>query len=185
VIRDRKLSHRSPFAGEIDRSVCWHAVTALDPADDLAIRRLVHRYADAVVRRDAAAWASCWAERSSWDLGRGRNPDGKEQIVALWRQAMGGMAAVVQMVHNGAADATDEPDRATGRWYIDERYRRADGTDGILLAHYDDEYVREADGEWRFARRALVAHYSGPPDLSADFHNTRATLEATGTAVEV
>jgi ketosteroid isomerase-like protein len=160
-------------------------VTALDPADDLAIRRLVHRYADAVVHRDADAWASCWAEQSSWDLGRGREVEGKEQITALWRQAMGGMAAVVQMVHNGVIDATGVPDQATGRWYIDERYRRADGTDGILLAHYDDEYVRRADGEWRFARRALVPHYSGPPDLSADFQNTRAALEAAGTTVEV
>ncbi len=160
-------------------------MAALDPTDDLAIRRLVHRYADAVVRRDAAAWASCWAEHSSWDLGRGRSVDSKEQITALWRRAMGGMAAVVQMVHNGAADTTDDPDRATGRWYIDERYRRADGTNGILLAHYDDEYVREPDGEWRFARRALVAHYSGAPDLGAEFHNTRAALEAAGARIEV
>jgi hypothetical protein len=160
-------------------------VTALDPADELAIRRLVHRYADAVVRRDAAAWASCWAERSSWDLGGGRSVESKEQITALWRRAMGGMAAVVQMVHNGTAETADDADRATGRWYIDERFRRADGTHGILLAHYDDEYVREADGEWRFARRALVAHYNGPPDLSADFRNTRAALEAAGTTVEV
>jgi hypothetical protein len=159
-------------------------VSALDPADELAIRRLVHRYADAVVRRDAAAWASCWADQSSWDLGRGRSVEGKEQITSLWRQAMGGMAAVVQMVHNGAADAADEPGRATGRWYIDERFRRADGSNGILLAHYDDEYVREG-GEWRFASRALVPHYSGPTDLSADFLNTREALEAAGHAVEV
>jgi ketosteroid isomerase-like protein len=160
-------------------------VTALDPTDDLAIRRLVHRYADAVIHRDAAAWASCWAEQSSWDLGRGRNVESKEEIIALWRQAMGGMASVVQMAHNSAADATEDPDRATGRCYIDERYRRADGTNGILLAHYDDEYVREADGEWRFARRALVAHYSGAPDLSSEFNNTRAALEAAGVNVEV
>jgi hypothetical protein len=160
-------------------------VTALDPADDLAIRRLVHRYADAVVRRDAPAWASCWAEQSSWDLGGGRSVESREQITALRRRAMGGMAAVVQMVHNGTAETAGDPDRATGRWYIDERFRRADGTDGILLAHYDDEYVREPDGEWRFARRALVAHYNGPPDLSADFRNTRAALEAAGVTVEV
>ena len=160
-------------------------MTALDPADELAIRRLVHRYADAVVRRDAAAWASCWAEQSSWDLGGGRSVESKDQITALWRRAMGGMAAVVQMVHNGAAERAGDADRATGRWYIDERFRRADGTDGILLAHYDDEYVREPDGEWRFSRRALVAQYNGPPDLSADFHNTRAALEAAGISVEV
>ena len=107
-------------------------MSALDPTDDLAIRRLVHRYADAVVRRDAEAWASCWAEQSAWDLGRGRSVAGKDEITALWRSAMGGMAAVVQMVHNGASDATDDRDRATGRWYIDERYRRGDGTNGIL-----------------------------------------------------
>ena len=58
------------------------------------------------------------------------------------------------------------PDEATGRWYIDERYRRADGTNGILLAHYDDQYVR-VDGAGASAAAPWWCTTGGPPDLSA------------------
>ena len=143
-------------------------MSSLDPADELAIGRLVHDYADAVVRRDADQWLACWADDASWDLGRGRDVSGRAAIGELWRSAMDGFEAVVQMVHNGAVALGGTSDEATGRWYIDERYRRADGTNGILLAHYDDQYVR-VGGAWRFRRRALVVHYGGPPDLTAAF----------------
>jgi ketosteroid isomerase-like protein len=39
--------------------------------DELAIRALVARYADAVCRRDPDAWAATWAEDCKWDLGGG------------------------------------------------------------------------------------------------------------------
>jgi ketosteroid isomerase-like protein len=156
----------------------------LPPDDELAIHRLVHRYADAVVHRDAGQWAACWAEDAVWDLGQGRLVEGREAILELWLRAMSTFAAVVQLVHNGevVSGATDA--EATGRWYIDERYRRADGTSGMLLAHYDDVYAR-AEGEWRFARRLLQAHYNGAVELTADFANTRDALAARGLSPDV
>jgi hypothetical protein len=69
--------------------------------DYVALQRLVHRYADAVVHRNAAQWASCWADDAHWDLGRGRKVAGKAAIVDLWTMAMGGFSAVVQMVFTG------------------------------------------------------------------------------------
>ena len=36
--------------------------------DDLAIRELVYRYADAVCRRDETAWADTWAQDGLWSL---------------------------------------------------------------------------------------------------------------------
>ncbi len=149
--------------------------------DFVAIQRLVHRYSEAVVLRDDQQWGSCWAENATWDLGRGRLVHGKDAIVALWRSAMAGMAAVVQMAHNG--DVRSDPehaDSALGRWFIDERYRRADGEPGMLLAHYDDAYVRGDDRQWRFANRMLRVHYHGAPDLSAEFQNTAERLASTG-----
>jgi len=154
--------------------------------DFIAIQRLVHRYAEAVVLRDGEQWGSCWAEDATWELGPGRSVHGRAAIVELWRSAMAGMAAVVQMVHNGDARtdpaASADQDRAVGRWFIDERYRRADGESGILLAHYDDTYVRAADGdsepEWRFSSRFLQKHYQGAADLSGPFHNTAEALTA-------
>jgi hypothetical protein len=127
------------------------------------IEDLVHRYADAVVQRDADAWASTWALDARWSLAPGFEVTGREAIVKLWTKAMAGFAMVVQQVQNGTCALAGE--RGTGRWHVTEHYRRADGQVGMLLAHYDDEYVVEG-GSWRFASRTLVTHYSGPPDLS-------------------
>ena len=161
------------------------AGSPINTDDYVAIQRLIHRYADAVVNRDGAQWSSCWAADADWDLGGGRLVEGKEAIVSLWYSAMKGMASVVQLVHNGEVLADPaEPDRASGRWYIDERYRRADGVVGTLLAHYDDEYVR-VDGSWLFARRFLQAHYNGAPDLSDSFTNHLDALVARGVPSDV
>ena len=134
------------------------------------ITDLVHRYADAVVRRDENRWASTWAPDAVWELGKGRRVEGRDAIVDLWNSAMDGFRAVVQNVVNGTAELDDGTGRGTGRWYIIEHWHRADDSRGILLAHYDDAYVRTADG-WLFASRELVVQYGGPPDLSAPFLN--------------
>lgn len=157
--------------------------------DYYAIQRLLHRYVDAVIHRDGVLWGSTWADDATWDLGRGRLVEGRQAIVDLWYKAMAGMHAVVQVVHSGDVrygDAAhpDALDRASGRWYINEWFRRADGTNSVLLAHYDDDYVK-VDGEWLFSRRFLQSHYSGPPDLSADFTNHHDALVARGIASDV
>jgi len=47
-----------------------------------------------------------------------------------------------------------------------------DGAPLFVLGHYDDTYAR-VDERWRFARRRLVMHYAGPPDLSAPISGRR------------
>jgi ketosteroid isomerase-like protein len=141
--------------------------------DFIAIQRLVHRYADAVVHRDAAQWASCWADDARWELGRGHAVAGKQAIIDLWTNAMNGFSSVVQMVHNGDASTTGDPDRAIGRWYVVERFLLKDGQTGMLLAHYQDEYVRSPTG-WLFASRLLQVHYRGAADLSGVFSKEEA-----------
>lgn len=133
-----------------------------------AISELVHHYADAVVRRDAEQWAHCWASDARWVLSPERTVEGRDAIASLWRKAMGGFSAVVQTVHNGAVVVDGAT--ASGRWYINENFRRVDGTPGILLAYYDDTYAL-IDGAWLFMSRELVRQYQGPPDLSAPFLN--------------
>jgi ketosteroid isomerase-like protein len=135
-----------------------------------AIEDLVHRYADAVVRRDPEQWGATWAPDAVWDLGRGRRMEGRDAIREFWNGAMDGFKAVVQNVVNGTADLDESAGTGTGRWYILEHFKRVDDVPGILLAHYDDVYTL-VDGEWLFASRDLVIHYGGPPDLSADFQN--------------
>lgn len=160
-------------------------LTPLETDDYVAITRLIHRYADAVVHRRGDMWSSCWAEDAVWDLGRGRLVEGRQAITDLWYSAMKGMAAVVQTVQNGEAwfdpaeGVTTAPNQALGRWYISERFRRSDGARGILLAHYEDRYVRR-DGHWLLAGRVLQPHYMGAPDLSSEFLNDQDALIARG-----
>ena len=132
------------------------------------IEALVHRYSDAVVHRDESRWSATWSADARWDLGRGRQVEGRAGIVDLWRSALDGLEAVVQTVANGSAELDHDAGVGTGRWYFHEALRRSDGTNELLIAHYDDRYVR-VDDEWLFSARALVVHYQGPPDLSGSF----------------
>lgn len=135
-----------------------------------SIDDLVHAYADAVVRRDPDQWISTWADDAVWELGKGRRVEGTEAILALWSSAMDGFRAVVQNVVNRTADLDEEAGTGSGRCYIIEHWCRADDSRGILLAYYDDGYVR-GDAGWQFASRELVVQYSGAPDLSGNFLN--------------
>ena len=146
--------------------------TTPTPLDDyVAIQRLVNRYADAVVRRDEVQWGDCWVDDATWDLGRGRSAAGKPAIVEMWLAAMATLKSVVHVVHNGDAWSDDiESGCATGRWFIAEHYQRVTGDVGIVLAHYDDSYVRTRAG-WLFSNRVLRVQYQGPPDLSGEFQN--------------
>lgn len=132
------------------------------------IAELVHRYADAVGRRDADGWVETWAPNARWILSVDRDVQGRDAILSTWLKAMQRYRVVIQRVMNGQVDFAG--DQASGRWHIHEHFRRATGEPGILLAHYDDTYVR-LDGHWLFASRSLERYYMGPPDLSAPFEN--------------
>jgi ketosteroid isomerase-like protein len=133
---------------------------------NLTIAGLVHRYADAVCRRDADQWASCWAEDGVWVLDAERRVHGRGAIVEQWATEMAKYRAVIQLVANG--DWSLDGHEATGRWYIHEYNRRSDGSSAILVAYYDDGY-RRTGGDWLFTRRQLTRLYQGPPDLAGDF----------------
>jgi len=91
----------------------------------------------------------------------------------------------VQHAHNGdAAYDGGSRDTATGRWAISERFLTANGDRGLLLAHYDDAY-RKTNGQWLFTRRFLQVHYRGGPDLTGEFANTKAGLDARGAHPQV
>jgi hypothetical protein len=135
-----------------------------------AITDLTHRYADAVVHRNAEQWSATWAPDAVWERGKGRRVEGREAILGLWNSAMDGFKAVVQNVVNSTATLDEAAGTGSGRCYIMEHWWRADDSKGILLAYYDDLYAR-VDDEWLFASRELVIQYGGPPDLSAPFQN--------------
>jgi hypothetical protein len=135
-----------------------------------SISNLIHDYADAVVCRDGERWAATWDTDGVWDLGGGFEVKGREAIYDLWKGAMGGFEKVIQTVLNGHVDIDEASGSGRGRQYIQEHFEKAKGEFGMMLAYYDDEYVRRGD-QWLFASRKLVPLYQGLPDLSGDFHD--------------
>jgi uncharacterized protein (TIGR02246 family) len=134
--------------------------------DSDAIVRLLHAYGDAVLARDAEAWADTWTEDGRWELGAGRVIEGRTAIVEHWRASIANYRHVVQLYLSNTA--TVESDTAAGRAYLVELNVPVDGDRRILVAWYDDTY-RRTDAGWRFSSRALTRLYLGAPDLGGQF----------------
>jgi hypothetical protein len=139
----------------------------VSPTAEQLIGDLVHRYADAVTRRDVPRWADCWTEDACWELRADRVARGRAAIVDQLERALATLEGVVQSVLHGSVRV--EGGKATGRWSLSEHYRRVGGEAGLLLFAYDDTYL-EREGRWLFGGRTLVPSYVGPPDLSGTFH---------------
>jgi uncharacterized protein (TIGR02246 family) len=130
-------------------------------ADEHAIRDLIDRYADAVNRRDAGAWAALWTEDAIWEV-FGRAIEGREAVVAAWSAVMQGLRLVFHSVHGGVVEVG--ADTATARFSVSEQLQTSSGEPALLLGLYHDHFRRES-GEWRIARRRLQVLYQGAPDL--------------------
>ena len=126
--------------------------------DRIAIRELHETYADAVVRADADDWAKVWTEDAQWTL-MGTTVDGREAIVTLWKQAMGGLDAV--SFHCIPSATIIDGDRATGRCQTQEYMKVKDGTTRAIGGLYEDEMIKQ-DGAWRYTKRVfrVVAEYN-------------------------
>jgi len=124
------------------------------PIDDqLAIRTLHDRYADAVFRRDAAAWGMLWADDARWDL-MDRTVDGQSAIVAMWTGAMASFAFVAFFAQVGAIEV--DGSSAAGRVYTNEVLEDHAGAVARTVGRYDDRYVRGSDG-WRYQARTFTS----------------------------
>jgi uncharacterized protein (TIGR02246 family) len=130
--------------------------------NELAIRELVERYADAVNRRDAADWAALWTADGVWEV-FGAPIAGREAVVNAWRQAMNGFPFVFHLVHPAVIEVVGNSAREG--WTISEQLVDTNGRPVLLLALYHDDYRRES-GAWRIARWRLEPKYQGPPDLA-------------------
>lgn len=129
-----------PFSGPLD--------------DRLAIRELIEAYADAVCRRDAAAWSATWAEDAEWSIpdvpGFG-TPKGRAAIVSIWQEAMAHFPGLLFRAWPGSIEVTG--DHAAVRSYTSETYDR-DGRTFRDEGLYEDHCVK-LDGQWLFASRTF------------------------------
>jgi uncharacterized protein (TIGR02246 family) len=119
--------------------------------DRIAIRSLNESYADAVFRRDAAAWAATWAEDAAWNL-MGMSVTGRDAILQLWLGAMANYPFAGFFVQPGSLAVTG--DVAEGVVYTQEVLEKTDGTIVRPIGCYHDVYVRH-DGQWLFQRRSF------------------------------
>lgn len=126
--------------------------------DRIAITELHQTYADAVVRADADDWGKVWTEDAHWSL-MGMAVDGREAIVAFWKQAMSGLDAV--SFHCIPSMTVIEGDRAVGRCQTQEYMKLKDGTTRAIGGLYEDEMIKR-DGQWFYTSRIfnVVAEYN-------------------------
>jgi len=130
--------------------------------DELAIRDLVARYADAVNRHAEEDWAATWAPDGVWKM-MGNTLEGRDAVVGMWRGAMGFFSFVVQLIHSGTVEI--EGETARGRFYLTEMGHTAAGDKMLTIAVYHDELAK-IDGHWLFTRRQFEPLYQGGPDLN-------------------
>jgi ketosteroid isomerase-like protein len=121
--------------------------------DELEIRALVHRYADAASRRDPAGVAGTFTADGEWaaaSLGQYR---GRDAMLSFFTSMLEDWNAFLQGLLSGVVvlDAADR-NRARGRWFVDEIGQRCDGANLSVAGVYHDEYKRDA-GAWRIIRR--------------------------------
>ena len=126
--------------------------------DRIAIAELHQTYADAVVRADASDWSKVWTEDAHWNL-MGMEVDGRDAIVALWQQAMGGLEAV--SFHCIPSMTVVDGDRAMGRCQTQEYMKVKDGTTRAVGGLYEDEMIKR-EGQWYYTSRIfrVVVEYN-------------------------
>lgn len=135
------------------------------PETDLALRNLMASYVDAVNRRDAQAWGNTWDENASWKL-MGSTVQGRENIVALWQQLMGGFEFALMLPSSSAFEIDGH--RASGHWYLQEFTRDLQGKATTLLSRYADNYCLQ-DGRWRYLSREYQVLYHGDAELTGTY----------------
>ncbi|MGH3968149.1 MAG: nuclear transport factor 2 family protein [Mycobacterium sp.] len=122
-------------------------------ADEVAIRALVDRYADAASRRDPTGVAATFTADGGWIAAAQGHHQGRDALVSFFITMLAGWNVFLQGLLSGVVVLdTVDPDRATGRWFVQETGQRSEGTVLSVSGVYHDEYVRDA-GTWRIRRR--------------------------------
>ena len=129
------------------------------------IRQLHARCADAVWRKDAAAFGDCFTESGEWRIS-GMVLKGREQITGTFAAILGSFEAVLMNFHPPMLDVGEGV--ASGRTYTTELSAFADGTRLLAISNYYERFVLE-DNLWRFSWRLFHMHYMGPTDLSGTY----------------
>lgn len=136
---------------------------------ECAIRQLQARCVDAIWRKDAKAFADCFAsEGAEWKIA-GMHMHGRAEIEATFAKLLGVCERVLTTVGTPILDVEDGA--AFGRTYVFENAKLMSGATAFTIGIYYERYVEEADG-WKFKWRHWSLQYRGPVDLSAQFYDS-------------
>jgi uncharacterized protein (TIGR02246 family) len=138
--------------------------------DDLAaisagVKQLHARYTDAVWRKDAEAFAACFAPDGEWRIS-GMVMRGRAEIGDTIARILGRMHRVLFTYGDPVIDRVDG--ELVARVMVNERVAWADGQTNISIGRYY-ERLAEVEGRLCFAWRLFELHYRGPPDLTGDW----------------
>lgn len=126
-------------------------------ADRVEIEALRAEFTDAVMMRDRARLAALFTADSVLAMphvpARAVGPD---EIRGQGERLQGAWRIFIQTSHAGAVEI--DGDTATGRTYVHELVRTADGHEGVNDGVYHDRYRRTAEG-WLFSERVYEVRY--------------------------
>ena len=123
-------------------------------ATEAALRQLVAKASDAVIRNDGDAWVNTWTADGRFEPRAGAVVEGREAIAAEWAKTMKPYQWVVQTPGNCVFEVNETSGVGHGRVTVQERAKRKNGKTASVLATYDDEY-RRVNGNWLIAARTV------------------------------
>ncbi len=135
--------------------------------DKFTIEELIGRYNQSLDQGRYADFLDCWCEDGVFD-GLGGPYVGKAAIRAFTE----GYDERYRLRLNGLKHFTVnivsriDGDRATSSSHLQLVMTGARGVQILFTALYEDELRREADDQWRFARRRLLQDFAPPADKS-------------------
>lgn len=129
------------------------------------IVQLYAAYADAVWRKDAAAFGACFVPEAEWRIA-GKVMAGRATIEAAAASIFSTMNRVLMTFRTPQIALTDAG--ANARVYVTEQCSWQDRDPGMNIGCYHDRIERR-DGQWLFAWRLFELLYTGPEDLTGSY----------------
>ncbi|MBI4884103.1 MAG: TetR family transcriptional regulator C-terminal domain-containing protein [Actinobacteria bacterium] len=128
------------------------------PATDTALRQLVSKWCDALIRADSDAFISCWADDGTWESPK--PVTGREALLAHFAKVTASYNWLVQTAPNAVFEVDESLGTGTGRVTIVESFKSKKTGAGSLFAVYHDRYHR-VGGAWVFTERRLEVLHRG------------------------
>jgi AcrR family transcriptional regulator len=152
-IRDGRRPQRPAAATAVDADTNSLGSQPLSANDDLAIRAVLSRLADAQVRRDARTWLDCFTTTATLDIGEGASASGSEALGALFDRRFGAERWTVNSLDIALFAYGTSTNMARGRLTVTERFGRRNGSTGSRMVVIHDDYERSPKGWLIVARR--------------------------------